>query len=111
MTEITDSTTERIKIISGEGIGTVVRDGFDIKKGNPAINPVPMQQIRDAVMEAIEEIGVEGVEITVSVPRGAEIGKETLNSRIGVEGGISILGTTGFVEPWNDHLDETEGHI
>ena len=108
-TEITtDSTTERIKIIVGEGIGTVVRNGFEIKKENPAINPVPLQQIHDAVMEAIEEIGVEGVEVTVSVPRGAEIGKETLNSRIGVEGGISILGTTGFVEPWNDHLGETK---
>ncbi len=108
LTETTDSTTERIKIIAGEGIGTVVRNGFEIKKGNPAINPVPMQQIHDAVMEAIEEIGVESVEVTVSVPRGVEVGKETLNSRIGVEGGISILGTTGFVEPWNDHLGETK---
>ena len=107
MTEKTDS-TERIKIFAGEGIGTVVRNGFEIKKGNPAINPVPLQQIHDAVMEAIEEIGVEGVEVTVSVPRGVEVGKETLNSRIGVEGGISILGTTGFVEPWNDHLGETK---
>ncbi len=107
LTETTDS-TERIKIIAGEGIGTVVRNGFEIKKGNPAINPVPMQQIHDAVMEAIEEIGVESVEVTVSVPRGVEVGKETLNSRIGVEGGISILGTTGFVEPWNDHLSETK---
>ena len=107
LTEKTDS-TERIKIFAAEGIGTVVRDGFEIKKGNPAINPVPMQQIHDAVMEAIEEIGVESVEVTVSVPRGVEVGKETLNSRIGVEGGISILGTTGFVEPWNDHLGETK---
>lgn len=107
LTEKTDS-TERIKIFAGEGIGTVVRNGFEIKKGNPAINPVPMQQIRDAVMEAIEEIGVESVEVTVSVPRGVEVGKETLNSRIGVEGGISILGTTGFVEPWSDHLGETK---
>jgi len=107
LTEKTDS-TERIKIFAGEGIGTVVRNGLEIKKGNPAINPVPLQQIHDAVMEAIEEIGIEGVEVTVSVPRGVEVGKETLNSRIGVEGGISILGTTGFVEPWNDHLGETK---
>lgn len=108
LTETADSATEQIRIIAGEGIGTVVRNGFEIKKGNPAINPAPLQQIHDAVMEAIEEIGIEGVEVTVSVPRGAEIGKETLNSRIGVEGGISILGTTGFVEPWNDHLGETK---
>ncbi|HJH28999.1 MAG TPA: hypothetical protein C5S51_04810 [Methanosarcinaceae archaeon] len=44
LTDTTDSTTERIKIITGEGIGTVVRDGFEIKKGYPAINPVPMHQ-------------------------------------------------------------------
>ncbi|MDO9517625.1 MAG: cobalt-precorrin-5B (C(1))-methyltransferase [Methanosarcinaceae archaeon] len=110
-TEKTTHPTKRIKIIAGEGIGTVVRNGFEIKKGNPAINPAPLQQIHDAVMEAIEEIGFEGgkgIEVTVSVPRGTEIGKKTLNSRIGVEGGISILGTTGFVEPWNDHLGETK---
>lgn len=106
--DVADSTTEQIKIIAHEGIGTVVRNGFEIQKGSPAINPAPLRQINDAVMEAIEEIGVKSVEVTVSVPRGVEIGKETLNSRIGVEGGISILGTTGFVEPWNDHLGETK---
>ncbi len=119
-TENTASSTRRITILAGEGIGTVVRDGLEIKKGNPAINPVPMQQIHDAVMEALDEIGDEDkdkdkdkmgdedVEVTVSVPKGVEVGKKTLNSRIGVEGGISILGTTGFVEPWNDHLGETK---
>ena len=107
----TSSTTDQIKnikIITGEGIGTIVRDGFEVKKGNPAINPVPMQQIRDSVMEAVEEIGLESVEVTISIPKGAEIAKNTLNERVGVEGGISILGTTGFVEPWNDHLGETK---
>ena len=99
---------KEIKIIAGEGIGIVVRDGFEVKKGNPAINPVPMQQIRDSVMEAVEEIGLEGVEVTISIPEGAEIAKNTLNERVGVKGGISILGTTGFVEPWNDHLGETK---
>ena len=111
-TEKTTLSAKRITILAGEGIGTVVRDGFEIKKGNPAINPVPLQQIHDAVMEALDEIGdvtgFEDVEVTVSVPKGVEIGKKTLNSRIGVEGGISILGTTGFVEPWNDHLGETK---
>ena len=121
-TENTASPTRRITILAGEGIGTVVRDGLEVKKGNPAINPVPMQQIHNAVMEALDEIGDkdkdkdkmgdkignEDVEVTVSVPKGVEVGKKTLNSRIGVEGGISILGTTGFVEPWNDHLGETK---
>lgn len=111
-TDNTASPTRRITILAGEGIGIVVRDGLEVKKGNPAINPVPMQQIRNAVMEALDEIrdkiGDEDVEVTVSVPKGVQIGKRTLNSRIGVEGGISILGTTGFVEPWNDHLGETK---
>ncbi len=115
-TENTASPTRRITILAGEGIGIVVRDGLEVKKGYPAINPVPMQQIHDAVMEALDEIGdkdkdkmgAEDVEVMVSVPKGVEVGKKTLNSRIGVEGGISILGTTGFVEPWNDHLGETK---
>ncbi|HJH28680.1 MAG TPA: cobalt-precorrin-5B (C(1))-methyltransferase [Methanosarcinaceae archaeon] len=111
-TEKTASSARRITILASEGIGTVVRDGLEVKKGSPAINPVPMRQIHDAVIEALDEMGsemgFEDVEVTLSVPKGAEIGKETLNSRIGVEGGISILGTTGFVEPWNDHLGETK---
>ncbi len=115
-TEKTASSARRITILAGEGIGTVVRDGLEVKKGSSAINPVPMRQIHDAVMEALDEmgsemgseIGFEDVEVTVSVPKGVEVGKKTLNSRIGVEGGISILGTTGFVEPWNDHFGETK---
>ncbi|MGP8331879.1 MAG: cobalt-precorrin-5B (C(1))-methyltransferase [Methanosarcinaceae archaeon] len=100
---------KQIEILAGEGIGTVVRDGLEVKKGYPAINPVPMQQIHAAVTEAVEEIGVESIEITLSVPKGVEVAKDTLNERIGIKGGISILGTTGFVEPWSDHLGETKG--
>ena len=110
-TEKTPSSARRITILAGEGVGTVVRDGLEVKKGYPAINPVPMRQIHDAVMEALDEgdgVGFKNVEVTISVPKGVEAGKKTLNSRIGVEGGISILGTTGFVEPWNDHLGETK---
>ncbi|MGP8337330.1 MAG: cobalt-precorrin-5B (C(1))-methyltransferase [Methanosarcinaceae archaeon] len=111
LTDKTMTTTGQIKqinILAGEGIGTVVRDGLEIKKGHPAINPVPMQQIHAAVTEAVEEIGLEGVKVTVSVPKGLEVAKDTLNERIGIKGGISILGTTGFVEPWSDHLGETK---
>ncbi len=95
-----------IVIRAGEGIGIVTRDGLESKKGYPAINPKPMEQIKAAIAEAVEELGLQGAEVTLSLPRGAEVAKQTLNSRIGVEGGISILGTTGFVEPWNDHLGE-----
>lgn len=102
---------EGISIFGGKGIGVVRRDGLQVSKGNPAINPKPMEQIRAAVQEAVEELGLQGAEVTISIPEGERIGKETLNSRIGVEGGISVLGSTGFVEPWNDHLGETKGDL
>lgn len=103
--------TEGIRILGGEGIGIVRRDGLQVPEGQPAINPKPMEQIKAAVQEAVEELGLRGAEVTISIPEGERIGKETLNSRIGVEGGISVLGSTGFVEPWNDHLGETKGDL
>ena len=102
---------EEIRIFGGKGIGVVKRDGLQVSKGQPAINPNPMAQIKAAVKEAVEELGLKGAEVTISIPEGERIGKETLNSRIGVEGGISILGSTGFVEPWNDHLGEMKGDL
>jgi cobalt-precorrin-5B (C1)-methyltransferase len=102
---------EGIRIFGGKGIGVVRRDGLQVPKGQPAINPRPMEQIRAAVQEAVEELGLKGAEVTISIPEGERIGRETLNSRIGVEGGISVLGSTGFVEPWNDHLGEMKGDL
>ncbi len=102
---------EGIHILGGKGIGVVRRDGLQVPRGKPAINPNPMEQITAAVKEAVEELGLQGVEVTISIPEGERIGKETLNSRIGVEGGISVLGSTGFVEPWNDHLGEMKGDL
>ncbi|AKB35041.1 Cobalt-precorrin-6 synthase, anaerobic [Methanosarcina siciliae C2J] len=102
---------EGISVLGGKGIGVVKRDGLQVPKGKPAINPKPMEQIRAAVQEAIEELGLKGAEVTISIPEGERVGKETLNSRIGVEGGISVLGSTGFVEPWNDHLGEMKGDL
>ncbi len=102
---------EGIRILGGKGIGIVRRDGLQVPKGQPAINPKPMEQIKAAVQEAIEELGLRGAEVTISIPDGEKTGKETLNSRIGVEGGISVLGSTGFVEPWNDHLGEMRGDL
>ncbi|MDQ1251723.1 MAG: cobalt-precorrin-5B (C1)-methyltransferase, partial [Euryarchaeota archaeon] len=100
-----------IRIFGGKGIGIVRRDGLQVPRGQPAINPKPMEQIRAAVQEAVEELNLKGAEVTISIPEGEKVGKETLNSRIGVEGGISILGSTGFVEPWNDHLGEMRGDL
>jgi len=92
-----------LSIAAGRGIG--------IKRGVPAINPAPMKQIRTAIAEAVREIGISGADVLISVPNGEAIALETLNGRVGVTGGISILGTTGFVEPWNEHLLETKHEL
>ncbi|VVB88727.1 Cobalt-precorrin-5B C(1)-methyltransferase [uncultured archaeon] len=92
-----------IVIKAGMGIGS--------KKGIPAINPSPMRQIEDAVKEALSETGLKGAYVTISVPDGEEIAKKTLNGKLGITGGISILGTTGFVEPWNEHLGEMKEEL
>jgi cobalt-precorrin-5B (C1)-methyltransferase len=92
-----------ISIKAGKGIG--------IKKGIPAINPSPMCQIEDAIKEALVETGFKGAHVIISVPMGEKIAKKTLNEKIGVNGGISILGTTGFVEPWNEHLGEMKEEL
>ncbi len=102
---------EGITVYAGEGIGIVTRSGLESKKGHPAINPRPMEQIRASIAEAVDELGLKGAEVTIYLPHGKEIAKETLNSRIGIIDGISILGTTGFVEPWNDHLGEMKGDL
>jgi cobalt-precorrin-5B (C1)-methyltransferase len=94
---------ETIVIKAGAGIG--------FKRGSPAINPSPMRQIEDAIREAQAETGLRGAHVTISVPKGKEIAKQTLNEKIGITGGISILGTTGFVEPWNEHLGETKEEL
>ncbi len=99
--EATEHTTIIIK--AGYGIG--------LKKGLPAINPSPMRQIEEAVKEAIIETGLKGAYVTISVPEGEDIAKKTLNREVGIKGGISILGTTGFVEPWNEHLGEMKKEL
>jgi cobalt-precorrin-5B (C1)-methyltransferase len=92
-----------ISIKAGKGIG--------IRKGIPAINPSPMRQIEDAIKEALVETGFKGARVIISVPMGEKIAKKTLNEKIGITGGISILGTTGFVEPWNEHLGEMKEEL
>ncbi len=89
-----------VSIRGGTGVGVVTRPGLKIPPGRPAINPVPLWMIRTAVLEAAGEAGLRpSVVVTVSVPRGAELAKKTMNPRLGIIGGISILGTTGIVEP------------
>ena len=87
---------------AGEGVGTVTRPGLAIPPGEPAINPVPRQMIRDAIKEIAAEYGDAGdVEVEISIPDGEALAAKTLNGRLGIVGGLSILGTTGIVIPYS----------
>jgi cobalt-precorrin-5B (C1)-methyltransferase len=92
-----------VRIAGGEGVGVVTRPGLGLDVGGPAINPVPRRQITDAVAEAVgtTELGVRGLEVVVSVPGGEQMARRTTNGRLGIVGGISILGTTGIVRPFS----------
>jgi len=86
-----------ITISAGEGIGTVTKPGLSVQVGEPAINPVPRKMIMENVSGVLPE--GEGVEVTICAPEGVERAKKTMNAKLGVIGGISILGTTGIVRP------------
>ncbi len=94
---------QTIIVKGGEGIGTVTKPGLAVAVGEPAINPVPRAMILDAAGEALRSCrqvsGNAEVTITISVPNGKALAKKTLNYRLGIVGGISILGTTGIVTP------------
>ena len=87
---------------AGEGVGTVTRAGLPVPPGEPAINPIPRQMMTAVIEEVAGDHGVSAdVEITISVAGGAELAEKTWNPRLGILGGISILGTTGIVVPYS----------
>jgi cobalt-precorrin-5B (C1)-methyltransferase len=87
---------------AGAGVGTVTRPGLAVPPGEPAINPVPRRMIRDAIAEvaALARSACD-VEVEIAIPGGAELAAKTLNGRLGIVGGLSILGTTGIVVPYS----------
>jgi cobalt-precorrin-5B (C1)-methyltransferase len=94
-------------IDAGEGIGRYVRDTPRFGRADPAISEAARAAILGAVGDACAELGLAGASVCLAVPGGAAIAARTLNRRVGIEGGISLLGTTGLVEPWDDHLAES----
>ena len=87
---------------AGIGVGTITKSGLQLKKGEPAINPVPRKMIRSVISEIAKEFNQSGdVVLTISVANGEELAKKTWNPRLGIVGGISILGTTGIVIPYS----------
>lgn len=93
-------TESGIEIDGGEGVGRVTKPGLDRKPGEAAINTVPRKMIADAAGELLRQSGSGcGLRIVISAPGGRELADKTFNPRLGIEGGISILGTSGIVEP------------
>jgi cobalt-precorrin-5B (C1)-methyltransferase len=89
-----------VHIRGGAGVGTITQPGLELPPGAPAINPVPRRMIAEAIALVLGTDRPEpGVEVTIAIPGGEELAKKTLNARIGIVGGLSILGTTGVVRP------------
>jgi len=86
-----------VTFAAGPGVGTVTKPGLQVPPGEPAINPVPRAMIRNAVRQVTDR----PVKVTVSIPGGEELARKTFNPRLGVVGGLSVLGTTGRVRPYS----------
>ena len=95
-------TNSGVTFRAGQGVGMVTKDGLPVAPGEPAINPVPRQMMTAVIAEVADLHGAPGdVEIEISVPGGEELALKTWNPRLGIVGGLSILGTTGIVNPFS----------
>jgi len=93
---------DTFEILGGEGVGRFTLPGFDYPPGSPAINKAPREMIRQNLFAIPELVEEPNLAITISVPEGAEIAKRTFNPRLGIEGGISIIGVSGIVKPFSE---------
>lgn len=101
-----------ITIDGGAGVGRVTKPGLPCAVGMAAINPVPQRMIRQALTEAAKQYGYKGgFHVVISVPAGQELAKKTFNPRLGIVGGLSILGTSGIVEPMSERALVETIHI
>jgi cobalt-precorrin-5B (C1)-methyltransferase len=91
-----------VRFRAGEGVGTVTRPGLPLPPGEPAINPVPRRMIGDAIAEVAAAASCAAdADVEISIPGGEALAAKTLNGRLGIVGGLSILGTTGIVVPYS----------
>lgn len=92
-----------VHIEGGVGVGRVTKPGLACAVGGPAINPTPRRMITSEVSSVMEQAGYTGgLAVTISIPEGVEIAKKTFNPRLGIVGGLSVLGTSGIVEPMSE---------
>lgn len=97
------TTGKEIEIEGGVGVGRVTKPGLACAVGGPAINPTPRKMITAEVGKAMAAAGYDGgLKVTISIPEGVEIAKKTFNPRLGIIGGLSVLGTSGIVEPMSE---------
>lgn len=106
--------TGDIRFVRGEGVGTVTKTGLEIPVGDPAVNPTPRKIIERELNGILNQYQLtKGVDVSVFVPMGAKLAKKTFNPRLGIEGGISIIGTTGILKPFSAeaYIETIKKHV
>ncbi|MCZ4695766.1 cobalamin biosynthesis protein CbiD [Ancylomarina euxinus] len=94
--------TGEIRFVKGEGVGIVTKAGLEMPIGDPAVNPTPRKIIERELNQILNKYQlINGVDVSIFVPMGAKLAKKTFNPRLGIEGGISIIGTTGILKPFS----------